>query len=33
MANTFASITSKAENSDPIAGSPGFGLPFNNFVE
>jgi hypothetical protein len=23
----------KPENSDPIAGSPGFGLPFNHFVE
>ena len=26
-------VSPEPENSDPIAGSPGFGLPFNNFVE
>jgi hypothetical protein len=26
-------VSPEPENSDPIAASPGFDLPFNNFVE
>ena len=29
----FDGLGLKPENSDPIAGSPGFGLPFKNFIE